>query len=81
MKSEVVDEEKCQGKALNIVLQQTHLRGMSDADCCHIKWNCVKNAMAGVQLDLVALKLTIVCALALDILSCDDKRMVELEAC
>ncbi|CAJ1405700.1 unnamed protein product [Effrenium voratum] len=33
----VVDEEKCQGKALNIVLQQTHLRGMSDADCCHIK--------------------------------------------
>ena len=61
--SEVVDQEKCQNKALNCTMQQTHIRAMADADLCHVKWNCIKNTLNAVGLDMAALKLTITCSL------------------
>ncbi|CAJ1439296.1 unnamed protein product [Effrenium voratum] len=53
MPSKVIDEEKCQNKALNIILQQTHVRAFADADCCHIKWNTIKNSLNSTGLDMV----------------------------
>ena len=57
----VVDEEKCQHKALNCILHKTPLRAAADADICHQQWNTVKNSLNAIGLDMAALKLTILC--------------------